>query len=398
MPKKIYDIIPSQEESTIEEKMPPEKKDSRFFAKGLVFCLVLLVLLGTFGLFFFSKTEIEIWPKGKILDLEKGIAINTEIETSDFEKAVFPGKYFENEITLSREFSSTGKFLKQEKARGIITIYNEYSTSSRTFIPSRFVSADGKLFWSTKNVTIPGATYKGGKLIPGEKKVEVVAAEPGPDYNIGPTTFALPALAGSSLYTTIYAKSFSPMSGGFVGEVSQVSKEDLDRVKDILTEEAKTKSRKVLQETLPEGYVLIEETLFQELLETNASQEAGAEAETFNYQVKVKSRAMAVRKLDIENFAKEIINQSIKKEQKLLQESLEIHCFKESLKIKAKVYFDINKDDLKKALLGKSFQEAELFLKNLQEIEKVDFRSRPFLRRKISENPERLDINIIIEG
>ncbi len=398
MSKKIYDIIPPREESTTEEKMPPEKKGSKFFAKGLVFCLVLLVLLGTFGLFFFSKTEIEIWPKGEILDLEKSITVNTEIEGPDFEKAVFPGKYFENEITSSREFSSTGKSLKQEKARGIITIYNEYSTSPHTIIPSRFVSADGKLFWSTKKVTIPGATYKGGKLIPGEKKVEVVAAEPGPDYNIGPTTFALPALSGSSLYTTIYAKSFSSMTGGFVGEVSQVSKEDLDKAKDILTEEAKAKSRKLLQETLPEGYILIEETLFQELLESNASQEAGAEAETFNYRVKVKSRGMAVRRLDIENFAKEIINQGIKKEQKLLQESLEIHCFKESLKIKVKVYFDINKDDLKKALLGKSFQEAELFLNNLQEIERVEFKSRPFLRKKISENPERVDINIIIEG
>lgn len=166
MPKKIYDIIPPKKESVIEKTLPLKKKRSRFFAKSLTFCLVFLVLLGIFGFFFFAKTEIRIWPKGKTLNLEEEIEISTEIESPDFEKAIFPGRFFENETTSSREFSSTGKFLKEEKARGVITVYNEYSTSSRALIPSRFVSADGKLFWSTKKITIPGARYEKGKLVP----------------------------------------------------------------------------------------------------------------------------------------------------------------------------------------------------------------------------------------
>lgn len=397
MPEKIYDIIPPKKESVIEKTLPLKKKRSRFFAKSLTFCLVFLVLLGIFGFFFFAKTEIRIWPKGKTLNLEEEIEINTEIESPDFEKAIFPGRFFENETTSSREFSSTGKFLKEEKARGVITVYNEYSTSSRALIPSRFVSADGRLFWSTKKITIPGARYEKGKLVPGEKEVEVVAAEPGPDYNIEPTTFALPALAGSPLYTTVYAKSFSPMTGGFIGEVAQVSQEDLDKAKDILIEEAKEKSRKFLPEILPPGFILIEETISQEVVEAQASQEAGVEAERFHYQVKVKSKGLGLRKLDIENFAKKIINQNIKEGQKLHEESLEIYCYPESLKIKAQAYFDINKEELKKALLGKNFSEAELFLENLQEVEKIEIKSRPFLRKKIPENPERVEVEIILD-
>ena len=411
MAKKFYDIIPLQDK-TIQDKTifkNPSLKTPT--AKGAVFFLILLVLVvGVFGLFFFAKIEIEIWPTTELLTLEKEITIDSKAEKSDFEKGIFLAKVFETQKSASREFPATGKFLKKEKARGILTVYNGYSVSPLSLIPSRFISADGKLFWSTKTITIPGATYEKGKLIPGKLEVEVQAAEPGEEYNIEPSTFALPALAGSPLYTAVYAKSFSPMVGGFIGQVSQVTKEDLEKAKNILVEEAENKGKEFLKETLPEDFVLMEQTISQQILEAKSSIEVGVEAESFNEQVKVKLEGLGFKKSELDEFVREIISLNIKEGEKFQEKSLEVNysllnlpstTFLEKvvlgLEIKTKVYSDIDEEGLKKALLGKSLKETKLFLDNLKGIERIEVKSWPFFSKKIPEDINKVKIRLNID-
>ena len=411
MAKKFYDIIPPQGK-TIQDKTILENPSLKTpTARGAVFFLILLVLVvGIFGLFFFAKIEIEIWPATELLTLEKEITIDPKAEKSDFEKGIFSANIFETQKSDSREFSATGKFLKKEKARGILTVYNGYSASPRSLIPSRFISADGKLFWSTKKVIIPGATYEKGKLIPGKVEIEVQAAEPGEEYNIEPSTFALPALAGSPLYTTVYAKSFSPMAGGFIGQVSQVTKEDLEKAKNILIEEAENKGKEFLKETLPKDFVLVEQTISQQILEAKSSVEVGAEAESFNEQVKVKLEGLGFKKSELDEFVREIISLNIKEDKKFQEKSIEINysvlslpstTFLEKvvlgLKIKTKVYSDINEEGLKKALLGKSLKETKLFLDNLKGIERIEVKSWPFFGKKIPEDMNKVKLRFNID-
>ena len=398
MPKKFYDINPPKEEIVVKEIEPVLKKKRKgLFFRGFVLVFFFLILVLFFGFFFFSKVEIEIWPKKENIVLKKEISVDPERENPDFENGLFPVRTFDKETECFKEFSSTGRLLKEEKARGFVTIFNEYSTSERAFVPSRFVSADGKLFWSTEKIRIPGASYEKGRLVPGQVDVEVVAAEPGEEYNIGPSTFALPALAGSPLYTTIYAKSSSPMTGGSIKEVFQVSQEDLDKAEEILTEEARVKGREDLKNALPSDFILIEETIYQEVVESCGSLEAGSEGDFFDCSVKVKSEGLALKKSDIEVFAERAVSLIAQKNQKLRKESLEVDCFSDLLEIKGVLYEEINDEELKRVLLGKSLQEAEVFLRNFQEIEKLEIKSWPFLKKKISDNPERLKVKVVID-
>lgn len=414
MGKKFFDIIPPKEISFSrsqkqEEKIRPVRKKKRFFLKSLVFCFVLLILVIISGLFFFSKIEVEIWPETEILILEENLVIDLNVEISDFDGKIIQGKVFSSEKSASQEFFASGKVLKEEKATGVIRIYNAHSTSARTLVPSRFVSADGKLFWSLKKIVIPGARYEKGKLVPGEIDVEVQAAEPGEDYNIGPSTFALPALAGSSLYTTIYGRSFSDMSEGFIGEVSQISQGDLERAEIALTEELKKQSREFFKTTVSKDFVLLDETISQEIIEVNSSLEAGTEAESFVFQVKIKSEGVGFKRSDLENFAKNRINSNMSEGTILQEESLEINYFlleqkidEEakvvlSLEIKAKVYSDIDLDELKKALLGKSLKEARIFLENLPGVTKVELKSWPFLKNKIPEDIKEVEVRLMLD-
>lgn len=408
MPKKFFDIIPPV---SLPKKLfapeKPVKPKRRIFLKTIIFCLVFLFLIGVSVFFFFSKIKIEIWPETKNLNLKAAVAVNPEVEEPDLKNGIIPVELLEDLRFASEEFPASGKALKEDKAKGIIRVYNAYSTSSRVLIPSRFVSTDGKLFRSVEKMVIPGGRYEKGKLIPGEADVEVEAAESGEEYNIGPSTFALPALAGTSLYTTIYGKSFSAMTGGFKGEVAQATEEDLKNAENVLTERLKRESKEFLEATLAKGTVLLNETIRQEIVEASSSVEPLAKTESFSFQAKVKSEGLGFKKSDIENFAKNLID-SASEGRKLQEESLEINYLAESidletktivlnLEIRAKVYSDVELTELKKALFGKSLKESKIFLGNLTKITKVEIKYWPFWKRRAPENVEKIEIKLNLD-
>lgn len=425
MAKKFYDIIPPKELSSFKEEkinsinreeekeeiIQPVLRKKSHFLRNLIFFVFLLTSLSLVGFFFFSKTEVEIWPKTEILSFEETITIDLGASAIDFDNNVISGQTLKDQKTVSKEYSSSGKAIKEETAKGVIRVYNSYSTSSRTLIPSRFVSSDGKLFWSTKRITIPGAKQEKGRLVPGEIDVEVEAAEPGEEYNIGPTTFALPALAGTALYTTIYAKSFSPITGGFEGEVAQVTQSDLDGAEADLSEDLKNQGRDSLKTKTSEDFILLDQVISQEIKDIRSSEKVEAETGSFNLEAELESKAIIFKRSDIESFIKNQIDSIIEQDKKLQDESLEInYSLKEidfesgtmilGLAVKAKVYSDIDLNQIKKAILGRPVSEAQIFLDNFSELTKSEIRSWPFLgvfKRKIPEDINKIELKLNLD-
>jgi len=440
--KKIYDIIPPSVENTItrekeelKEKTEKEKepelltkeeikegsyltplkqgdfkvgKKKNYLFKKIIIIFSFFALLGIIGFLLFDEVEVKIWLKTEPFSIKKEITIDPNVKESDLKNGIFKGQVFEAEKEKTKEFPATGKFLKKQKARGVLTIYNEYSTSSRILIPSRFISADGKLFWSTKTITIPGLKYEKSKIIPGKVDVEVEAAEAGKEYNIGPSSFALPALAGSPLYTAIYAKSFSPMTGGFIGEVSQVTKDDLNKAEAILTQELRNETEDSLVNSVSKDFILIKDTISQEIVKNINSKEAGSEADSFDKELGIKLQVVGFKKADLDEFVKSTLDLNIEKEKNLQEKSLEtiynLKSFDEKSKkvvltveINCKTYFKINDKELKKNLLGKSMNELKIFLSNLEGVEKIEIKSWPFLRKRVPDNVNKLNIEFRVD-
>jgi len=422
MAKKFYDIIPPKEISPLEdnkinkeeekeELIEPVLKKKSHFLRNLIFFVFVLTSLGLVGFFFFSKTEIEIWPKTDILSFEETIIIDLEAFAVDFDNNIISGQVLEDQKTISKQYSTSGRTTKEETAKGTIRVYNSYSTSPRTLIPSRFVSSDGKLFWSTKRITIPGAKRENNRLVAGEIDVKVEAAEPGEEYNIGPTTFALPALAGTNLYTTIYAKSFSPITGGFEGEVSQVSQSDLNGAENDLSEDLKGQGRDSLKAKTSEDFILLDQAIFQEIKDIRSSEKVEAEVESFNLEAELDSKAIIFKRSDIENLIKSHIDLAIEENKRLQNESLEInYSLKEidfesgtmilDLAVKARVYSDIDLDQIKRAILGRPVSEAQIFLDNFSELTKSEIKSWSFLgvlKRKIPEDINKIELKLNLD-
>ena len=418
MPKKFFDVIPPNQGKVVKNnldfsnteirKEPVIIKKKRHFFRNILISIVLFFVIGPIILYFLSGVEISIWPKKETMTFSETITIDLNTTDVDLNGAIIPAQEVSNEKIGSGDFSSSGKSVKESKATGFITIYNNYSTSSRTLVASRFVSADGKLFWSLDKVTLPGQHYESGKLVPGEKQVKVSASEAGPDYNIEATTFALPALAGTALYTTIYAKSFEPMSGGYRGEIGKIIQSDINNAENIIIEKLKTEGKDLLKKSLSSDIILLDETIIQKVIESKSSHSVGTEVDSFTFEAKVGSSGLAFKKSDIEEFVKTKINSKIDEGFKICEGSLEInYILKEvnlktgkmmiDLDIKIVVYKDINLINLEKAILGKSIKETNVFLNNLIGIDKIELDNGSFLRRSIPEDADKVKVQLMLD-
>jgi len=436
MAKKFFDIIPPkkrliksfedkpgfEEKKIIRKDNPPKIKNrtrrpKRVFLKIIFFCLLFLLLVALPGIFIFSDTEIEIWPETRTLVLNDTISVNLDQEEVDLEIKSIPGELLRDQKSASQDFSATGKTTAEQEAKGIIRVYNSYSSDSQPLlINTRFVSADGKLFKSVKREVIAGGTYEKGKLIPGETDIEVIAAKIGEDYNIEPSTFSIPGFSGTAKYTTFYGRSFSPMRGGFEGESFQVTQNNLDDAKNVLSSSLREESRKFLKKSFPEGFILLDEAIFQEIIKEEYSAEAEEILGSFNLNMEVKSVAFIFKNSDIENFVKNLINLNISEGETFQEESLEISYMPKllakeeegnidveggkmilDLEIRVKVYSDINLDELKKAISGRSLQEVEAFLSDQSGLVKKKVKLGPFWRRKLPQELDKIEIKLNLE-
>lgn len=418
MKKKVIDIQYPQklEEKKKEKTTPPiqfKKPESKILLpkiryKRFLF-LIPVILIGVLCHITLSRATIEVWPETEIKNFETKVTITKEVESPDFSAQVLPGKIFEKEKTFSEEFSSSGKKLVEKKATGQIRIYNNYSTSSQVLVATtRFVSADGKIFRSIGRVTIPGGQYEKGKLVPGYLDVQVEADKPGPEYNIGPSTFSIPGFAGTDRYTKFYGKSFESMKDGELKEAPQVTKEDLQKAEDSLTEKAKKEIENLLKLDIPSEFVFTEGALEKKILETFSLAKAGMEAEKFTYQVEVQATSLLFKKDDIENFAKSFIASQLSEGKTFYPPSLKINYSPENinlevgkiilnLEMETKIYSEIDEIYLKKGLMGKSLAEAQISLENQPLITKSQVKLRPFWLRNIPEELEKIDIELRVD-
>lgn len=373
MGKKIYDIIPPKEETKKVEKknedsgvlpvkiikepvfetkavfasmpLPPEKiqkpekataqKDKKHLGwrAWLGICAGILVLIACVHFYFsLQNVEIIIWPKTEVLSFSGKVTADKSVEKIDLEKGSLPAKIFESVQDLWQDFEATGVAKNEGNASGTIKIYNKLSPASPFILKSgtHFLSDSGKYFVTSKMVTIPAASTKSGKLVPGSINVTVIAKEAGKDSNIGASKFSIPKLAGTEYYYSIYAESSSAMSGGYSGQVKQVTDKDLSGAKEILTKKVSDMAAEDIKNKVPSEYVLFNSAVSVNVTEAFSPVKSGAIVDNFNYQVKVKATALAFLRSDIEKFAKDKISTNLLSKT-ILEKSFKVDFVPESV-------------------------------------------------------------------
>jgi hypothetical protein len=218
----------------------------------LAFIATLLIILigGSLFTFVFNHATITITPHHEdLMDFRKTITFaQASVDTPDTVLYTLAT----TSISKSKELAASDTRKVEAKASGKIVIYNNYSADPQRLIKNtRFESSAGKIYRINNSVTVPG---KSGST-PGSIEVTVYADASGNGYNTSPTDFTIPGFKGSPQYSTFYARSNGPITGGASGNVSSASLSDINAAKDELALEVAQEIKDKLGKEKVDSYV-----------------------------------------------------------------------------------------------------------------------------------------------
>lgn len=399
--KKIFDIVPPKKIekrraiilpiASQEQQEKRRKGKKSFFPQRRIFFskkvagffaaifLIFFLLLGIYERLF--EVRIQIHPVTEKWEFREDLTVSAGVQSVDIGTKTIPGALLEDSTELSQQFPATGKSPITGRAHGTIRVYNKYHLAQVLVANTRFLSDEGKLFRSKSRVVIPPGGFQ---------DIEVMAAEAGEEYNIGPATFSLPGLAGSPRYTAIYGESKDPMRGGSLRESSQVTKADIEKAKEALSAVLLREGKKrILAKAQEKGDVVsFEDAIFQEVVELESLIDEGAQVEYFQVRGKANSRALIFHKKDGESFWREFISGQLPSQKAVapgtIQEDFsfqKIDWEQKRMAIQSSAtivaYNAIDISQLQDHLKGMSVKEGITFLKNIPGVAEVDIKRWP---------------------
>jgi len=371
----------------------------------IIFIVLTFLLAGLVSYLVLPTTKISLFPKTEKVSFDLVVIGSQALSGTDESLNKLPLQEIKVEKTKSKEFSASGEKVLNQKARGTLIIYNEYSSSPQTLVATtRFESPQGKVFRIKENIVVPGAKIEQAKIVPSTIEIEVVADQPGADYNIEPTNFTVPGFKGTAKYVGFYAKSENPMTDGYTGKVKVVSAEDLEKAKEILIEELKNEVKQTLQEQIPTDLKLVEQGSKEEITEISMVEE-GDEMDNFNLEMKVVVRALLFQEEDLKTLVDLNLISQVEENKAPLSESQQIDygdvvidwakgevIF--NLHIEEEVVWQIDIAALKKDLVGQSEIEVRKYLASQPEIEKAKVTFWPFWVKRIPIQEKKIEIEI----
>lgn len=353
-----------------------------------LFIAVALIITAFSFYIILPAAKVAIVPKKEKSILDVAVVVDKNVSQVSIEK--IPGQLVQIEKPFEREFPATGKKTVSEKAKGTVTVYNAFSSSPQTLVATtRFLSKTGKLFRLVASTTIPGASVEDGKIIPNAVDVEVVADQPGDEFNIGPSDFTIPGFQGTPKFAGFYGKSTSAMAGGLTGEFRVVSKEDLEKAKDAVRQEIEGGARQELLSKIPADLKFIAGAEEERVSEIIASREVGAKAETFTLKAKLTLRALLFKESDLETLADQVIGAKISADQTLTPESRKLSYgkpelnvtqgwMKLSVSVEQEIMGKIDSAALKEKLAGKNETEIRGIISQEKGVESATVTFWPF--------------------
>ena len=185
-----------------------------------------VLVLGAIGLVALRPTTVTVTPRSHTVLFDETAlfsAYPAESAASGSLSFTVEEQSFEDSQVVPTE----GVERVEEKASGSITVYNNYSTQSVKLIKNtRFETPEGLIFRTLSEVIVPGR--KGA--VPGEITITIFADAAGEKYNVGPISrLTIPGLKSTpAMYSDVYARSTSAMSGGFSGERAKAAPGAID--------------------------------------------------------------------------------------------------------------------------------------------------------------------------
>lgn len=389
-----------------------EEKNKKSW-KRYFWAMVILALLVSFGYVvvkFFPKAEIKIITKKAAWNYEGLITANPKISGIDIANKQIPSAVFSQpKKNLTDSWLATGKKHVERKAGGNITIYNEFSSSPQVLVSgTRFQAPDGKIFKLNEKTIVPGVKVENGKIIASSISASVTADKAGEAYNIDPVSkFTIPKFKEDNLlekYKNFYGSSQNAMSGGFVGEASYPTDDDIKKAKASAEEKIRTAIEGYLYTQIAsENFKIIEGTKLFNILKEVTDKEADLSG-NFSTYIEAEGSMQAFKESYVVDLMEQSAQQAIGSDFKLRDHKID---YKENIVndpksklISMPIGFEgnfwkpVNADDFKNKILAKSENDLKIFIFSTPEIEKADISFWPFWVVNVPDNLKQVKVTV----
>jgi hypothetical protein len=375
----------------------------------IIFIGILLLAMGAY--FYLPSAQVTVFPLKKTENVSLKLDVSENPSSSNANVIALKTQVIEDEGVLSNTFDATGqKGDSNQKAKGVITIYNEFSETSQVLVATtRFLSNDNKLFRLLETVTVPGMTIKDGKTEAGKIEANIVADEAGTDFNIKEATFTIPGLVGSTKHDKFYAKLTQETKGGGSSgsDLKAVSKSDIENAKFKTENQLKSQLKESIKNKLGQENQLMDNAISYEVLDFSVFPEEGAVTESFEYQVRIKLKTLSFSSKEMDEKIVNFINASVA--QKTLPMELvsfeknygnaDIDFAKKTIKmdvsVNSRLISKIDKDKISNGLAGKKKEDMSEIIGAYPEVSKAEAVVSPnFISNSFPKYPSKINIEI----
>jgi len=225
--------------------------------RSLWFVAIVSILFFLFSLsFFFANATVTVNPTIRDIELKNKSMTAVKNATA--------GSLSLDIVSISGEETKTLQATEKKevstKATGTVVLYNTFSTSPQSLsIDTRLEGSNGKIYKTSKALVIPGMN-KSGKA--GSVEATVYAAEAGEGYNSSPLDFKIFGFKGTPKYAKFYARSKTPLTGGFTGSSLAISDTEKAKAQEELKDSLKEKLLQKATEQIPDGFILFKDATF----------------------------------------------------------------------------------------------------------------------------------------
>ena len=401
----------NQPKNTFEKSVPVSHKMRKIIVSFIMITLVFLA--GVASYLFLPKATVVISTRNEVKKFDSEVKGNTNSSEMAIKDLTIPARVVEKEVSSINSFKATGKKNStsdvSQKAKGRITIYNEYNSESQSLVATtRFLSTDGKLFRLVKGATVPGMSGSNPGLI----EVDVIADQPGDEYNIAAASFKIPGFEGTPKYEKFSAKSSVAMAGGGSsgsGGITIISQSDLDSAKKDSELKMKDQLEEEVKNEIGAENILLSESSEKNILESASTGKSNEVTANFDYKVKGKIKVIVFSETSLKKLLGETYNESNKGKEISNYSLIKVTYGASSadfsggiltikVNVEVPVKNSINWDDFKKSMLGKNGTEIKETLKEYPQIEKINIDFWPsFMSQKIPQYEKRVTI-IVKDG
>lgn len=339
-------------------------------------------------------------------DVDISFRASRDVSGVDFERGVIPAREIVEEVEKTESFKATGERDAGERARGTVTIFNEFSTTPQVLNTGDRINAPGGLsFVLVAPATVPGFVNPGTGLVRGYVSgVEVRAVEVGERHNIASgLRLSIPRINNERFY----AESTSAFTGGSSRKVSFVTAADIEKAKEATKSAAENDLKRTIERTVSEAMIL-DGALEVSEVSASSSLAVNAEGTDFNYTIKLKGVALSVIQEDIKSLAENKLKQEIGETKEIVEAGSLISATKVTdfdaekgelagdLTGEAYIATRINKDDIRNSINGESGDSAKAYISEIEGVDSVEISFFPRFYNRISRLNNHIYIKIEI--